>query len=370
MVYRDGVSILGMGCMRFPVHPGTKEVDVAATEAMVEYAYRNGVNYFDTAYPYHEGQSQRVIGNALKKYERDSFLLANKLPMWLLTCKEDVRKYFEEQLCVCQVDYFDYYLCHALGKARFEDVKKYEVYEELKALKAEGKIRNLGFSFHDTPGVLEEIVDAYAWDFVQIQLNYWDWEEQDAKRQYEILESRNIPVMIMEPVRGGALADLCEESNRIFKEAEAESSIASWAIRYAMSLPGVRVVLSGMSNMEQVEDNIKTAKDFTPLNEAQRNTIERALEAFKTNHVIPCTGCRYCMDCPAGVDIPGVFKAYNEYALRKQKDNFREAYGKLREKKADAGHCVACGKCKSLCPQSLDIPNLMKEVEALDAETR
>ena len=308
-----------------------------------------------------------MIGEALKKYPRDSFKLATKLPMWKLQKKEDVLDTFNEQLKKCQVDYFDFYLCHAMNRERMDWLEKYEVMPALCRLKEEGKIRHLGFSFHDTPDVLEELLNRYQWDFVQIQLNYLDWELQDAKRQYELIAGKGLQAVIMEPVRGGMLASLCEEADQVFKDAEPEHSVASWALRFAMSLPRVLTVLSGMSNMDQVIDNVHTASEFEPLTDEQRGVIDAALEKFKKNKTIPCTGCRYCMDCPAGVNIPKIFKIYNDYAISKNKNGFKRAYEELPESER-ADRCVECGACMSQCPQSLKVPERMKEIAAMAAE--
>ena len=352
----DMISVLGLGCMRFPKIEGRQKI--------VDLAYERGVNYFDTAYRYHEGDSELFIGEALKKYPRESFHLATKMPMWMVKEPADAPRIFEDQLSRCQVEYFDFYLCHAMHAANFEIMKNNGVYEYLKKEKEAGRIRHLGFSFHDSPDVLRQIVAYGEWDFTQIQLNYLDWELQDAKGQYEILTENGIPVVVMEPVRGGALASLCEESDAIFTAARPDKSGASWAGRYGASLPNVMTLLSGMSTVQQVEDNTATMMDFEPLTDEDRKVVEAALEAYRKNKTIPCTGCRYCMDCPAGVSIPEVFAAYNRYATSKSRSMFEELYHAL-----DAGqradNCVACGTCLSKCPQHIDIPKHMKEIAAL-----
>lgn len=360
----DMISVLGLGCMRFPKIEGSEKIDREEAQKIVDLAYERGVNYFDTAYRYHEGDSELFIGEALKKYPRESFHLATKMPMWMVKAPEDAPRIFEDQLSRCQVEYFDFYLCHALNADTFEVMKKNGVYEYLKKEKEAGRIRHLGFSFHDSPDVLRQIVAYGEWDFTQIQLNHLDWELQDAKGQYEILTENGIPVVVMEPVRGGALASLCEESDAIFKAARPDKSVASWAVRYVASLPNVMTVLSGMSTVQQVEDNTATMMDFEPLTDEDRKVVEAALEAYRKNKTIPCTGCRYCMDCPFGVDIPGVFKAYNTFAIGGGKDRLRANIAALGE-----GHgpdmCKACGKCMTLCPQKIRIPDRMKEIAAL-----
>ena len=362
---KEKVSLLGFGCMRLPrLYPDKPEIDTELGQHMVDYAYSHGVNYFDTAYPYHEGLSEPFIGAALSKYPRESYNLVTKLPTWLINGEADIEHYFNEQLQKCGVDYFDFYLVHSLNAERFETVQKLHIFENLCELKAKGKIRHIGFSFHDKPDVLERILAAHDWEFAQIQLNYLDWELQDARRQYELIEQKGIQCTIMEPVRGGMLATLTPEAVDCFQQANPNVSTASWAIRYAASLPNVLTVLSGMTNFDHVTDNVATMEAFRPLSQQEREVIDHALAAYRKAVTIPCTGCRYCMDCPAGVSIPEVFAAYNRYATSKSRSMFEELYHAL-----DAGqradNCVACGTCLSKCPQHIDIPKHMKEIAAL-----
>lgn len=360
--YRDTdvkVSLLGMGCMRLPkVDPEKEDIDYEKAQEIIDYAYANGVNYFDTAYGYHGGQSELFVGQALKKYPRESFFLASKMPIWCVKEKDDVERIFNEQLQRCQTDYFDFYLFHSQNAANFQKCQEFGVYEFLSQMKAEGKIRRLGFSFHDTPEVLRHICDTYPWDFAQIQLNYLDWEMQDAKTQYQILNDREIPVIVMEPVRGGALASPCEAADILFREERPDKSVASWAIRFAASLPGVLTVLSGMSNMEQVRDNVDTMTRFEPLTDREREVIDEALEAYRKKDTVPCTGCRYCMDCPFGVDIPKMFSLYNHYVLDRDGEDYLEAYEAQPESQR-ADQCQACGACMEKCPQHIRIPDQM-----------
>ena len=362
---KEKVSLLGFGCMRLPrLHPDKPEIDTELGQRMVDYAYSHGVNYFDTAYPYHEGLSESFIGAALSKYPRESYNLVTKLPTWLINGEADIEHYFNEQLQKCGVDYFDFYLIHSLNAERFETVQKLHIFENLCELKAKGKIRHIGFSFHDKPDVLERILAAHDWEFAQIQLNYLDWELQDARRQYELIEQKGIQCTIMEPVRGGMLATLTPEAVDCFQQANPNVSTASWAIRYAASLPNVLTVLSGMTNFDHVTDNVATMEAFRPLSQQEREVIDHALAAYRKAVTIPCTGCRYCMDCPAGVSIPEAFAAYNRYATSKSRSMFEELYHAL-----DAGqradNCVACGTCLPKCPQHIDIPKHMKEIAAL-----
>lgn len=356
------ISLLGFGCMRLPrLDDEAKSIDYDAAERLIDTAYKAGVNYFDTAYPYHEGTSETFIGKALSKYPRESFNLASKMPTWNLSTPERIEEIFAEQLQKCQVEYFDFYLMHAMGSARLDATEKVGMYDILKRKKDEGKIKRLGFSFHDTPEALERILAAHEWDFVQIQLNYLDWDMIDARRLYEIIKAYGVPAVIMEPVRGGALATLNDEACSVLKAANPDASIASWAIRFAASLDNVMCVLSGMSNEEQVLDNIKTMTDFKPLTEDEYAAIRRAVIAYQSAGTIPCTACRYCMDCLAGVNIPAVFAVYNRYCTTKNEREFKNNYGYLGETH-QAHNCVSCGKCAKACPQHIDIPARMREV--------
>lgn len=377
------ISLLGFGCMRLPKpDPDKQDIDTELGERMIDYAYRHGVNYFDTAYPYHEGKSELFIGRALEKYPRESFNLADKMPGWLLHSRQDGERIFAEQLKKCRVEYFDFYLCHALS-TEADFIRAYEqtgVLDYLRGEKQAGRIRNLGFSFHGTPPELEKILRHNDWDFTQLQLNYLDWDAQDAKTQYRILADHGIPCVVMEPVRGGALNTLCEESLRVLKTAEPNRSAASWAIRFAASQPNVLTVLSGMSTSEQVRDNIDTMTGFQPLAPADYDVLKRALRVYLRTGSIPCTGCRYCMDCPSGVDIPKVFAIYNQCAAEgrlpvsfgedsaaeENRELFRKAYDALPEKNR-AGHCVDCKKCMQHCPQKIRIPSRMREIAAMTA---
>ncbi|MFP3041526.1 aldo/keto reductase [Treponema primitia] len=364
----EELSLLGFGLMRLPLKAGTQEIDKAQALDMVDYARDKGINYFDTAYMYHEGNSESFAGEALSRYDRSSFNLATKMPLMRVKTEADVERIFQEQLKKCRTEYFDYYLLHNINKEHLQVTETFKIYEKLKEKQKQGLIRRLGFSFHDQPELLRQVAQKYDWDFAQIQLNYLDWEQQNAKEQYKILTKNNIPVNIMEPVRGGTLAALCDESTLIFKNANPNVSVASWAIRYAASLDGVQVVLSGMSSMEQMKDNISTMESFKPLSIEEYQVIDKALIAYKTSGSIPCTGCRYCMDCPQGIDIPKALAIYNNYLFNKSRNrpnynfSFEMEYRVLGEEK-QAHHCVQCGECAEKCPQHIDIPHWMTLID-------
>jgi predicted aldo/keto reductase-like oxidoreductase len=378
---QDSISLLGFGMMRLPrIDPDKQDIDYATGQKMVDYAIAHGVNYFDTAYVYHAQKSETFTGHALSKYPRESFKVATKMPSWELSSSKDAPRLFEEQLKRLQVEYIDYYLCHALGSVE-EFKRRYLDTGALKYLheeKKKGRIRNLGFSFHGSVDALEELLKVEGWEFVQIQLNYLDWDIQNAKRQYEILEEHGLPCIVMEPVRGGNLVTLSDEAAAVLKAPAPDDSIASWAIRFAASLPNVMTVLSGMTTMDHVVDNVKTMTDFSPLEDAGLATLQKAVAIYRDAGTIPCTGCRYCMDCPSGVDIPAVFEIYNKCATARRlpssfgdaataKENaafFAAAY-KALPPEARADRCTDCKACVSHCPQSIKIPGRMREIAGL-----
>lgn len=356
------VPLLGFGCMRLPrVSPDDPKIDFPTVEKMVERAMKAGCNYFDTAYMYHGGESEKCMGRALKKYPRDSFYLTDKMPVWFAKSAADVERIFKEQLQRCQVDYFDFYLVHSLNAANWRQAKRFKAYEFLSKMKKEGKIRRLGFSFHDTPEVLKEIIHSQQWDFAQIQLNYLDWELYRSKEQYEIATEAGVPLVIMEPLRGGALATLSPDATAILKQAAPDASAASWAFRYVASLPNVLCVLSGMSLPEHLEDNIKTFSPLKPLTDVERDTLNAALLAYRKKLAVPCTACRYCMPCPVGVEIPRIFGIYNQYKVSGNKWQFNSHYNGIPED-SRADSCVNCGRCMKHCPQKIKIPDILKQI--------
>ena len=324
------VPLLGFGCMRLPqVSPDNPKIDYATAKKMIDRAMKAGCNYFDTAYMYHGGESERCLGELLKPYSRDSYYLTDKMPVWFARNSGNIEKIFNEQLARCKTGYFDFYMLHALDTANWSLAQKYKAYEFLARMKKEGKIRKLGFSFHDTPEVLQKIVNAYEWDFAQIQLNYLDWELYRSREQYEILTKAGIPVIVMEPLRGGNV--LC--------------------------------VLSGMSLPEHMEDNIKTFSPLKPLTDNERKTLDQALTAYRKRLAVPCTACRYCMPCPVGVEIPKIFGLYNQYKISGNKWLFSNNYNAIPED-SRASACVNCGKCMKHCPQKIQIPAELKKIAA------
>ena len=359
-------SLLGFGCMRFPTLDNGKIDEVKATE-MLDRAIKSGVNYIDTAYPYHNGESETFLGKALQGYSRDSYYLATKLPTWLVHKKEDVERLFEEQLNKLKTDYIDFYLLHAIGKERWNKMLELGVVECCEKLKAEGRIKYLGFSFHDDYEAFEEIINAREWDFCQIQLNYMDTEEQAGIKGYQLATEKKVPLVIMEPIKGGSLAKFATDIEQKYKTLDPEASVASYALRWVGSLKGVKVILSGMSTMEQVEDNLKTFQDFRPLSVEEENTVKEVVTLLNSRVQNGCTGCRYCMPCPAGVDIPGNFRAWNTYHMYQNYNVVKWEWEMGLGEKHQAKNCIKCGKCEAECPQKLNIrKDLDKVQEDLD----
>ncbi len=355
-------SLLGFGCMRFPV---TKEgkIDEAEAEKMIDKAIAAGVNYIDTAYPYHNGESEPFVGRVLKKYPRESFYLATKLPVWMVETKEDIERIFAEQLERLQTDYIDFYLLHAMDADRIRKMREVGYLEVLEKLRSEGKIKYIGFSFHDSYEVFEDILNERDWDFCQIQLNYMDAEEQAGLRGYALAAERGIPVVVMEPIKGGSLASFAEDITGMFKDMDKEASVASFALRWVGSLPGVKVILSGMSSMEQVEDNLKTFISFKALSEEEKNTIDKVVEVLNSRVQNGCTGCRYCMPCPAEVDIPGCFSAWNTYHMYQNYNVVSWKWETDMGDKKQAKNCIKCGKCEAACPQKISIREDLEKVQ-------
>lgn len=363
------VSRLGLGTMRLPCKTPLKReanplIDYTKGQQLVDMAYQNGVNYFDTAYMYHQGKSEKFIGTALKKYPRDTYFLADKLPIWLCKSPNDMQKIFDEQLERTGIDCFDFYLLHSLDEENFEKCEQYKAYDFVKKKQAEGLVKNIGFSFHGTVDDLKEIIASHEWDFAQIQMNYLDWENQHAKTQYELLTQAGIPIIVMEPVRGGKLAnDVPKKAVEQMKNHSPQSSIASWAIKFVASYKNVITILSGMNSTEQMQDNLNTLTDFQPMNDVEFQICKNTTDLINKSDIIPCTGCDYCADCPKGVKISTIFSVYNRYKNGELSLNeSREEYRKID---VNANACVSCGKCKSHCPQSIDIPKMLSNIKEL-----
>ena len=357
------VSLLGFGCMRFPT---TKEgkIDEAEAEKMLDYAIAKGVNYIDTAYPYHNGESESFVGKVLKKYPRDSFYLATKLPVWAVNTLEDVDRIFEEQLQRLQTDHIDFYLMHAMNRGSWEKMVSIGCVEHLEKKKAAGQIKYLGFSFHDGYEAFEEILNYRDWDFAQIQLNYMDTEEQAGMKGYELAAEKNIPLVIMEPVKGGSLAAFADDIMDKYHALDPEASAASFALRFVGTLPNILTVLSGMSTMDQVEDNLRTFTDFKPLSDKEQEVIRDVVALLRSRVQNGCTGCRYCMPCPAGVNIPGCFGAWNTYHMYQNYNVVRWKWEQEIGEKQQAKNCIQCGKCEKACPQHLSIREDLKKAQA------
>jgi len=388
------ISLLGYGCMRFPTYDtgetnarGRKimAIDMEKSQALIDHAYANGITHYDTAWNYHNEKSAVAIGEMLKKYPRESFTLANKMPGWLITSPEKALELFEEQLKRCGVEYFDYYLCHAISEQSGYD-KPYEEfggYEVLAKEKEKGRIKRLGFSFHGDLELFKYILDKRQWDFVLLQINYIDWDDQNAGALYKELEKRGIQCMVMEPLKGGALASLTPDANEILKEAAPDKSVASWAFRYVGSLPNVLTVLSGMTEMEHLKDNLNTFGNFKPLSDEERVVLDKAIAEYRRYKQIGCTACRYCMPCKFGVDIPAIFEAYNKCVkesnipdlngpkdskFNKKKRAFLATYNNTVPEGARADKCINCGACRNACPQKLDVPALITQIKNMVKE--
>ena len=356
-------SLLGFGCMRFPTDAAGK-IDEVQAEKMLDKAIAEGVNYIDTAYPYHDGESEPFVGRVLKKFDRGSFYLATKLPVWLVKTVEDAERIFLSQLERLQTDYIDFYLLHAMNKNSWEQMVQAGVVEFCEKLKEQGKIKYLGFSIHDSYEVFETIASARKWDFCQIQLNYMDTEEQAGLKGYELTEKLGLPLIVMEPVKGGSLAGYSEDINERFKKMDPKASIASFALRWVGSLPNVKVILSGMSNMAQLEDNLSTFRKFAPLSEKEAAEIEDIVAALKRRIQNGCTGCRYCMPCPAGVDIPRNFRIWNHYHIYGTYQTVKWAWEHEIPEAEKAKNCIKCGKCEALCPQKIRIREDLERAQA------
>lgn len=370
MVFRQfqdkRLSALGLGAMRLPVVGGDyAAVDEAAAAEMVDYAMEHGVNYYDTAYGYHDGRSEAVMGKALSRYPRDRYFLADKFPGYDLSNMDKVEAIFEEQLKRCDVEYFDFYLFHNVCEVNIDAYldEKYGIYAYLMKQKQNGRIRHLGFSAHGGRGVIRRFLDAYGdvMEFGQLQLNYLDWSFQDAKAKMELLNERGIPVWVMEPLRGGRLASLSPEDTARLKALRPEESVPAWAFRFLQTLPGVTMVLSGMSNREQLRDNIRTFETDRPLNGRELAELLDIAGGMTKRNTLPCTGCCYCTShCPQGLDIPALLALYNEHSFTGGGFLAPMALSALPEDKRPSA-CLGCRSCEAVCPQQIRISEAMTD---------
>ena len=361
---------LGFGLMRLPLTnlEDGASIDYDALFDMVDCFMERGFTYFDTAYGYHMGFSEVALRKAVvERYPREAYLAATKMPIYIVTKTEDYQKKFDEQLSKCGLAYFDYYMLHNLGVASYADTVRLGGFEFMMQMKEAGKARHIGFSFHDTADLLNKILTEHPEvDFVQLQLNYVDWESDSiqSRKCYEVARSHNKAVIVMEPVKGGTLAKVPSQVEELFKARQPDLSVPSWAVRFAASLEGVEMVLSGMSNLDHVLDNTSYMQEFVPLSSEEQDIVLQASELIRADTVIPCTSCQYCVDdCPQNIPIPRYFTIYNQ--LKQFKNPILEEvyYTNL----SNAGHgkasaCIACGQCEQRCPQHIDITGYMKEI--------
>ena len=368
MVYKNfqdlKLSMLGMGTMRLPVIGGNDaDIDSEAVEKMVEYAMQSGVNYYDTAWGYHDGNSETVIGKALSKYPRDKFYLATKFPGYDLSNMGKVEEIFEKQLEKCQVEYFDFYLVHNVCEMNIDAYldPKYGTYDYLVKQKENGRIRHLGFSAHGSYDVMKRFLEAYGekMEFCQIQLNWLDWSFQDAKAKVELIREYNLPIWVMEPLRGGKLASLSQENSAKLTQLRPDEAVPAWAFRFLQSIDDVTVILSGMSNMEQLQDNIRTFETEKKLNQEETDTLLGIAEDMLKQNNLPCTACRYCTShCPKGLNIPSLLELYNEHSFTGGGFLAPMALMAVPQDKQPSA-CVGCRSCEAVCPQQIKISEAM-----------
>lgn len=369
------ISTFGIGCMRLPLllqpdgSTDPSKIDEDEAIKMIRYGIDNGVNYIDTAYGYHGGNSEIVTGKALKDGYREKVKLATKLPVWLANSYEDFGKLLDEQLAKLQVDYIDFYLLHALNKNSWEKVKDMGVLEFLDKAVEAGKIKHPGFSFHDELPVFKSIIDSYDWKMCQIQLNFLDENYQAGVEGLRYAGSKNIPVVIMEPLRGGRLArNIPEDILKVWDSYHIKRSPVEWAFRWLYNFPEVTVILSGVSTMEQLKENIEIFKNAAPnsMTEEELELVAQVKAIYESRTKVDCTACNYCMPCPSGVDIPRIFSLYNTASMFNEYAEQSKHYERLIEENKDASNCVECSQCEGACPQNIAIIDMLKEAhEAL-----
>ncbi len=360
------IPLIALGCMRLPMR--NDKIDMVELDKMVAYAMEHGANYFDTAYMYVDGKSENAIGEVLKQYKRESFFLADKCPAYLVKSKEDSKKLFEEQLKKCQVEYFDNYMVHNINKNTLSNYRDNDMYGELLKIKKEGKIKHLGFSFHGDLAMLKEVMNEHKWDFCQLQINYLDWEVVNAKEMYEVAEKAGVPVIVMEPLRGGALCNIPQKAVDKLKTECPDDTQASFALRWVAGRDKVFTILSGMSNLQQLKENVDTFVNYKEFTENENKIAHEIAQIIQPQGAINCTACKYCMEvCPRGINIPAIFGAYNLYKSSTS-NKIMQNYGLLNSYNAlnedeRADKCINCGLCNKNCPQNLDIPKFLKEVD-------
>lgn len=356
------VSLLGFGCMRFPTKDG--KIDEVEAARMIDHAYQSGVTYFDTAYPYHGGDSEPFLGKVLDQYDRSSYYLATKLPVWEVHSVEDAKRIFNLQLERLHKDYVDFYLLHALNRERYQEMKQLGVVDYCESLKREGKIKYFGFSFHDDYNAFEEIITDRNWDFCQIQYNYFDHNDQAGDKGYALAEKLGVPLIIMEPLKGGSLCNFSDDITALFHEVDPDASVASFGLRWVASHPNVKIILSGMSTFDQLENNLLTFNNYKPLSQEEFTMIEKVEAAIHARVQNGCTRCRYCMPCPAGVDIPRNFTIWNNYHMFQSYGYVKWNWDGATKDQSTADYCKKCGLCETKCPQKISIRNDLERVFA------
>jgi len=358
-------SILGLGCMRLPLaEDGTGKIDKTQAIELIRYAIDSGVNYIDTAYPYHDGESERIVGEALKDGYRDKINLITKSPSWLIKSKEDFHKYLDEQLEKLQTDHLDIYLLHALNRERWDNYLKNGLFEAIETAKKQGKIKHIGFSFHDEFPVFKDIIDAYPWEVCMLQLNFMDMDEQAGLKGLKYAEENGVPVIVMEPLKGGMLATPSDDINALWKSHTEAYSAVEWALRYISNFENVKVVLSGMSNLAQLKENIEIADRLIPdnLDQVALDLVARVQASYKSKIQVPCTQCAYCMPCPHGVEIPKAFTFFNKAHIFNTLETVKADYRSQMSPQSKAENCVACGACEPKCPQKIEIIKMLQKV--------